>query len=659
MAGSPDDQTTAAVIDAIGALVVVLSRDGRVVRFNHAAEACTGWSAAEVEGKPFWDTFLLPDEARGAAEVLQIPTASEFPNAHETHWLTKSGERRLIAWSNTAITNAQGEVAQVVTTGLDVTDQRRAEAELAEYQEHLEALADERTRALTQANADLELERDRLTETGAALAEGEARYRALLDALPQYIFLKDCRSVYQIANRSYAKLLGVRPEDMPGTTDHEHYPPDLAEKYRADDQRIMAAGEVEELEEAFEQDGQRGWVRTFKVPLRGKGGEMIGILGIFWDVTELHEAQHQLRERVKEMRALLYLSELAEQHGDNPAAIVQKLATHLPDAWQYPEAACTRIRLDGETAASQGFVECDDKLVEPIRVDGETVGEIEVGYREPRPDADVGPFLTEESMLLHALAERLGHTVARIRAVRLARRAADELRRSNKELEYFAYVASHDLQEPLRKITSFGELLQSAAEELTGDNRLYLDRIVASAERMEELIDALLAYSRVATRSEPFVPVELGTLAREALEDLEMAVKEAGARVDIGPLPLVAGDPAQLRSVFQNLIGNAIKYAREGVPAEITVAGQVAGDMAEITVTDNGIGFDEKYLDRVFKPFQRLHGRHEYAGTGMGLAICERIAKRHGGDIAAVSRLGQGSTFTLRLPMVRAREDDR
>jgi signal transduction histidine kinase len=234
-----------------------------------------------------------------------------------------------------------------------------------------------------------------------------------------------------------------------------------------------------------------------------------------------------------------------------------------------------------------------------------------------------------------------------------------ELERSNRELQDFAFVASHDLQEPLRKIQAFGDRLKGKHGDTLGPEGIdYLERMQAAARRMHTLINDLLTFSRVTSRAQPFVPVDLGVVAGEVLSDLEVRIQQAGARVETGDLPVIDADPLQMRQLLQNLIGNALKFHRPGDRPEVRISATVDGidgvsgpAEARITVADNGIGFDMKYLDRIFTPFQRLHGRAEYEGTGMGLAVCRRIVERHGGALTAESAPGQGARFLVRLPI--------
>ena len=235
------------------------------------------------------------------------------------------------------------------------------------------------------------------------------------------------------------------------------------------------------------------------------------------------------------------------------------------------------------------------------------------------------------------------------------KRIQTRLEHSNRELESFAYVASHDLQEPLRKIQTFSERLKSiSGDELSPTGLDYLDRLSAAAIRMRGLINDVLSYARVSSQTRPFTRVDLVALTREVMEDLETAIERTGATLTLGELPVLEADPVQMRQLLQNLLSNALKFRREDVAPAISVEATVdAGtNQCELRVRDNGIGFEEKYTDRIFDVFQRLHGRSgKYEGSGIGLAICRRIAERHGGSIGARSSPGAGATFFVTLPL--------
>ncbi len=239
---------------------------------------------------------------------------------------------------------------------------------------------------------------------------------------------------------------------------------------------------------------------------------------------------------------------------------------------------------------------------------------------------------------------------------------AAELARSNAELEQFAYVASHDLQEPLRKILAFSDRLKTkCADTLSDEGRDYLGRMNNAASRMQTLIHDLLTLSRVATQPHPYGPVDLQDIAKNVVSDLESRMERLNGRVEIGVLPAIIADRPQMTQLFQNLIGNALKFSRPGVPPLVRVSSEYisnedAPPACRILFEDNGIGFDEKHVNRIFQVFQRLHGRGEYEGSGIGLSICRKIAERHGGSVTAASKPGEGSKFTVILPLRPAQD---
>jgi signal transduction histidine kinase len=295
----------------------------------------------------------------------------------------------------------------------------------------------------------------------------------------------------------------------------------------------------------------------------------------------------------------------------------------------------------------------------PLVRGGRTIGMIAMANKDPGFDA-------RDQEALESLSVAFVEALVSKRAERELRASSGRLERSNRELQDFAYVVSHDLQEPLRKIQAFGDRLVTRYEGAFDDRgRDYLARMQDAAARMQALINDLLTLSRVATRGRPFEPVGLGVVVREVVSDLETRIEETGAQVDVGELPSLEADPMQMRQLFQNLIGNALKFGRDAVPPRISVAAAGPGEQEpsleatpedlhyRITVRDNGIGFEEKHCDRIFAPFQRLHARTECEGTGMGLAICRRIVDRHGGEISATGVPGQGSVFTVSLPAKR------
>ncbi len=283
----------------------------------------------------------------------------------------------------------------------------------------------------------------------------------------------------------------------------------------------------------------------------------------------------------------------------------------------------------------------------PFMIGDECVGELllPLSVETLPPDAQ---------LFLLRLTDAVAIAIGRLNAESALLQREEDLLRSNEELERFAYISSHDLQEPLRKIRSFGDRLISNSE-LEGRPLDFLQRMVAAAGRMQELIEDLLMYSRVNASQRPFVPTDLNQVVAEACNTLELQIEETHATIRADSLPVIEADKIQMVQLFQNLIGNALKYRREGVPPIIAITIDEAsksgmeGDMLHLSCQDNGIGFEQQYAEQIFEAFKRLHGRGEYSGSGIGLSVCRRIVERHGGIIYATSEPGIGTCMHLSL----------
>ena len=245
--------------------------------------------------------------------------------------------------------------------------------------------------------------------------------------------------------------------------------------------------------------------------------------------------------------------------------------------------------------------------------------------------------------------------VAVLRDISAGKKAQADLLRSNAELELYASIAAHDLQEPVRKILTYGEIIGKLSEVLPPDGKTALAKSRSSALRMKELIDDLLEYARVNSVRRPSGPVDLNVVLREVVEELSAPLAASGGSVHVEPLPVVDADEIQMRQLFRNLLSNAIKFTEPGRPPVVTVSSEIlSGGQARLEVKDDGIGFDEKYLDRIFRPFQRVCDKNAYPGSGIGLAICQGVVQRHGGSITARSAPGKGSSFRVVLPLPRS-----
>lgn len=331
---------------------------------------------------------------------------------------------------------------------------------------------------------------------------------------------------------------------------------------------------------------------------------------------------------------------------------------------------CRTFGLPADTIAGQYLYDVDDgawnsaplrHLLENILPSNLEMHDFEVTQADSRTG--------RRTMLLNA--RRLNHPDGQVRLILLAfedvterRRleqalhaTLDELARSNRDLQAFAAVASHDLQEPLRKIRAFGErLVTVCGDQLPERGRDYLARMTSAAERMQRLITDLLSLARAARALQRYQPVDLQMVVADVLTDLEETIRAHGATVQIGTLPVIEADPTQMRQLFQNLVGNALKF-RGTRPQTVMVTAAARGPSHwEVVVEDNGIGFDQKHAERIFTPFERLHGRTAFEGSGIGLAICQRIVAGRGGAIRAEGISGAGTRFIVSLPVTRREE---
>jgi signal transduction histidine kinase len=359
------------------------------------------------------------------------------------------------------------------------------------------------------------------------------------------------------------------------------------------------------------------------------------------DITDQVNAEQALRESEAALREVheraKWLAQLPEEN-PNPVARVSgdgRVLYHNPAAARVP---------GWNLAENQLLPEPVLPLIEQALAQGQEVQQ-DVPLANRFYSISIMPFPGE------AYANLYGRDITeRKKAEADLAGFAKQLERSNRELEQFAFVASHDLQEPLRKIEAFGEALLERAGRLDDRERGYLERMRRAAGRMRGMVDGLLQLSRVTTQAQPFVQVDLSQVASDVLSDLDHQVRRTGGTVEVGDLPVIQGDPLQMHQLLLNLVGNALKFHWPGIPPVVKVSSERLPAAVQIIVEDNGIGFNPEAVDLMFQPFQRLVGRNEYEGSGMGLAICRKIVERHGGEINARSQPGQGAAFTVRLP---------
>lgn len=524
--------------------------------------------------------------------------------------------------------------------GLEVPAALRAE---------LEALR-ARNRELAEAEADL-------LRAEAALVDERNLLRTLVDNLPDYIFAKDGESRFVLNNTAHLHLLRARrQEDVLGKTDFDFFPQDLAERYFADEQAIARSGEalVNREEEVLDEHGEKQWVLTTKVPLRGGHGKIVGIVGVSRNVTQRKKHDEELRFR----KALLESQNEASLDGIlvvGPDGDMLSFNQRFVQMWRIPQEV---IRSGSDEAALASVV---DKLENP----GEFQEKVRYLYEHPDEESRDEVRLRDGRVLdrfsapvkgpggesygrlwiFRDMTEREHMKKVLEHHAELLERANRDLHQRNQELDDFAYVASHDLQEPLRKLIAFGSALEEDMARGEQDEALEDARVLASAaRRMQQLVQDLLALSRSSRQNMKLEHVALDACVDRALIALEARIDETGAVIVREELPAVRGDARLLAQLYQNLIGNALKFHGDA-PPRVTLSAARAEAGWQLTVADEGIGINPDYTEQIFTPFKRLHGRERYEGTGIGLAICRKIVERHGGRIWVDSREGEGARF--------------
>jgi PAS domain S-box-containing protein len=399
-------------------------------------------------------------------------------------------------------------------------------------------------------------------------------------------------------------------------------------------------------------DGHRFPVHAHDAPVYGEDGGLIAVISASHDISERTEMERALTESLERYRQALNssllgyaLCEIVTDEAGSPVDFVYREINPAFEAFTGlgPEDVLGR-------RATELFP--PGEIAEVVRRYGRVAltGEPETfEYTMP----SLGKWYE-----IAAFSPQHGEFIAFFSDVTERRRAqeglkayAERLRTSNEELQRFAYVASHDLQEPLRSIVSFSQLLERRYRGRLGtDADDYIGFIVEGGNRMQALIRDLLQLSRIETAAKPPVPTDANGVAADAVRTLRATAGDLTARITVEPLPTVMVDPPQLEQVLTNLVGNALKYHRPGVPPEVRVSADRREDLWEFSVADNGIGIEEQYFDRIFQMFQRLHTREEYEGTGIGLAVVKKIVERHGGTIRVESVPGEGTTFHFTLP---------
>jgi len=611
-----------AVVDTVGSLVVVIDRQARIIRFNRYCEQLTGYSFAEVQGRNLIDLLIMPGERKTTtAEFLNL-CAGQFPNTFENHWVTKQGNPRVIAWSNTALLDAEGKVEYVIGTGADITERKRAENLLQERNEQLRLYAEHSPAAI-----------------------------AMLDREMKYL----------VVSKRWMTGFRLGTDSIIGKSHYEIFP-EIPQRWKDMHQRCLAGAVEKSDEEPFHrQDGSTDWVRWEIQPWRQADGVTGGIIIFTEDISERKRAEDALHESEKQFRTMVdaipQLACMTQADGlvvwcnrrwnDYTGTTIETMAgtgwesvidpDFLPEvvkAWKVSIATGEPFEMEFPIRAADGHYGWFLTRVFPFKDDAGKV----IRWFGTNTDVSDKRAAGEKIQELNANLER-----------RVAERTT-ELEAANRELEAFSYSVSHDLRAPLRAVDGFSQaVLEDYGAQLPEQGRRDLQTIRAGAQRMGILIDDLLTFSRLGRTPLKKQAVDITYLVGHVLEELNYQREGREVEIRIGDLPRSPGDPALLNQVWVNLISNALKYTRRRETAVIEIGCKLEHDEQVYFVRDNGAGFDMRYANKLFGVFQRLHRADEFEGTGVGLAIVQRIIHRHGGQIWAKAAPNLGATFYFTL----------
>ena len=628
---------------------VYTGREMRIQLVNQAILDAWG-KGTEVIGKTFAE--VLPElEGQGVYEQLDgvYTTGVPFHARNRRIDLVMHGALQTFYFNYdyTPLFDSEGKVYGVMNTAADVTD---------------------------------------LNVAKKRLEESEARFHLLADTMPQFVWTANAHGELDYFNKAVYEYTGLAHEQLEGGGWLQVIHPDEQEEDLRLWAQAVATGEDYIVRHRFRSaHGDYRWQLTRAVPFRNEKGTIAMWIGTSTDIHEQklfeEELNRQVQERTRELegtkeqlqKANTYLQQIINNFESALAVLVpvyeedrivdfsfKMTNTAYSQYSQLPPKTIQNKRVS-EVFPGYYLTDAFHRYVETIQTGQHSAWDLH--YNQDGLDVylQVVASLMGDDLVVHFT----DYTELKNLQLDLMRKI-EELQRSNRNLEEFAYAASHDLKEPIRKINFFADKLRHDLHTSLSTQQVQLfNRLDTSTSRMQSLVDDLLSYSQVSIRPRVLESVNLGDLVRFALTDLELEIEEKGATVNIGELPVVQGHMRQLQQMFQNLLSNALKYSRPGTPPVIDISSKkIRGfesgytlsselktrEYYQVEVTDNGIGFDQQHAEKIFQVFQRLHGNAEYKGTGVGLAIARKVAENHGGFLWARGELDKGATFTLLLP---------
>ena len=605
------------LLEAAPDAMVVVNQSGEIVLLNLQAEKRFGYRRDELLGQKV--TSIIPE---GFAE-------------------------RLIA---DALRSAEDALAQQIGAGIELNGRRKDGSEFP-IEIMLSPLKSAEGILVTAAIRDISVRRD----AEKHLARMEGRYRGLLEAAPDAMVVVNQGGEIVLLNVQAEKQFGYSRDELIGQKVKNLIPEGFAERLVADSTRTAAEALAQQIGAGIELIGKRKNGSEFPIELMLsplESAEGILVTAAIRDISVRRDAEKHLARMEGRYRGLL------EAAPDAMVVVNQGGEIVLLNVQAEKQFGYSRDELIGQKVKNlipEGFAErlvadalrsAEDALAQQIGTGIELIGRRKNGSDFPI-ELMLSPLESAEGILVTAAIRDI---TTRKKGEADLLNKMEELNRSNEELGQFAYIASHDLQEPLRMVASYTQLLSRRYKgKLDSDADDFIAFAVDGAGRMQRLIQDLLTYSRVGTKGQDLLETSSEEALQHALINLRGSIEASGAQVTHDPLPIVTADEMQLIQLFQNLVGNAIKYQSPGVPKVHISAIQNGGKKWMFSVKDNGLGIDPQYFEKIFGMFQRLHKREEFAGTGIGLAICKKIVERHGGSIAVESEPGKGSTFSFAL----------